>query len=195
VRTDVLEQIMSVRRWLVPGASVVAAAVVTAWVIAAVTGSPLWPFGSSRPHAAGPHARVYLNATACLLTDPGGIAPGTPGAPAWRAMQAASLATHVMVSYLPDTGPGDAGVMLSTLAQRRCGVIIATGIPAAKVIKAARAQRRQKFLLVVSPGHASPGHAAPAGPPNAVIVSSAGAPARIDQAIRALAGQARASGS
>jgi delta 1-pyrroline-5-carboxylate dehydrogenase len=178
---------MSVRRWLTAGATALAVVVGVAWVITAATGSSLWPFGPSRPHEAGPQARVYLNATACLLTNPGGIAPGTAGAPAWRAMQAASLSTHVMVSYLPDTGPADAGVMLSTLAERHCGVVITTGTSAAKVIKAARAQRQQRFVLV-----AASGPAAPAGPPNAVIVSPAGAPARIDQAIRALAAQAQA---
>jgi len=31
-------------------------------------------------------ARQYLNVTACLLTDSRGIAPDTPGAPAWAAV-------------------------------------------------------------------------------------------------------------
>src|SRR6266576_62940 len=90
-----------------------------AWAVAWA----LWP---SNP-ATAPQARYYLNVTACLLTDSRGIAPGTPGAPAWAAMQNASLATHVMVSYLPDSGPGHATVMLDTLVQRHCGVIITTG--------------------------------------------------------------------
>ena len=51
----------------------------------------------------------------CPLTDFRGIAPGTPGAPAWAAMQSASLATHVMVGYLPGTGPGNATLMINTL--------------------------------------------------------------------------------
>ena len=51
----------------------------------------------------------------CPLTDSRGIAPGTPGAPAWAAMQSASLATHVMVGYLPGTGPGNATLMINTL--------------------------------------------------------------------------------
>jgi hypothetical protein len=177
------------RRLLAIGVSLVAAAAVTVGLIAALTGSSLWPFRSGPPSAA-PHARRYLDATACLLTNPGGIAPGTPGAPVWKAMQAASLSTHVMVTYLPDTGPADATVMLSTLMERQCGVIITTGTPAAKVIKAARTSRRQKFVLV-----AAPAPAIPTGLPNTVIVSPAGAPARIDQAIRAVAVQAQASGS
>jgi hypothetical protein len=183
---------MSVRRWLAAVVSMaVAVTVAVAATVAVVTGSAPWPFRSSRPPAgAGPQARHYLDATACLLTGPGGIAPGTPGAPVWKAMQAASLATHVMVSYLPDTGPSDAAVLLSTLADRRCGVIITAGTASAKVITAARARRQQSFVLV-----AAPGPAIPAGPPNAVIVSPAGAPARVGQAIRVLAAQARASGS
>jgi hypothetical protein len=188
VNTDIRGRIMSVRRWLAVVVSVAAAVAVT---VAVIAGAPRWPFGSSRPQAgAGPQARPYLDATACLLTGPSGIAPGTPGAPVWRAMQAASLTTHVMVSYLPDTGPADAAVLLSTLGQRRCGVIITSGTAAAKVIKAARARRQQTFVLV-----APPGPAVPAGPPNAVVVSPAGAPARVGQAIRVLAARARASGS
>jgi hypothetical protein len=105
--------------WLAAGACVAAAGAV-AWA--------LWP---SNP-ATAPQARHYLNVTACLLTDSRGIAPGTPGAPAWAAMQNASLATHVMVSYLPDSGPGNATVMLDTLVQRHCGVIITTGAAASQ---------------------------------------------------------------
>jgi hypothetical protein len=177
------------KTWCAAGVSVTAAAAVTAGVIAAVTGSALWPFGHHQ-QAAGPQARHYLDATACLLTDPGGIASGTPGAPAWKAMQTASLATHVMVSYLPDTGPADATVMLSTLMERKCGVIITTGTPVAKVIKAAKADRHQSFVLVAA-GTAGAGLTRTS---NTIIVSPSGAPARIDEAIRALASQAQTSG-
>lgn len=180
---------MSVRTWLAAVAGVAATAAATAAVVAVVTGSAPWPFGSSRPQA-GAQARRYLDATACLLTGPGGIAPGTPGAPVWQAMQAASLSTHVMVSYLPATGTADAAVLLSTLADRRCGVIITAGTSAAKVITAARARRQQAFVLVAAQGPADT-----AGPPNAVVVSPAAAPARVSQAIRGLAAQARSSGS
>jgi hypothetical protein len=178
-----------IKKWLIAGISVAAAAAVTGGIIAAATGSSPWPFGHQQP-AAVPQARHYLDTTACLLTDSRGIAPGTPGAPVWKAMQDASLATHVMVSYLPDTGRADAAVMLSTLMERQCGVIITTGTPAAKVIKAAKADRRQSFVLVAASVPASP-----AGAPNTIVVSPAGAPARIDRAIRALAAQARAPGS
>lgn len=176
-------------RWVAVSVSVAVAAAVTAGIIAAATGSALWPFGRHQP-AAAPQARHYLDATACLLTDRSGIAPGTPGASVWKAMQTASLATHVMVSYLPDTGRADAAVMLSTLMERQCGVIITTGTPAAKVIKAAKADQHQKFVLVAASVPASP-----VGVPNTIVVSPGGAPARIDQAIHALASQARTSGS
>jgi hypothetical protein len=178
---------LNARTRLAAGISVAAAAVVTAGLIAAATGS--WPFGHHQP-AARPQARHYLDVTACLLTDSRGIAPGAPGAPAWKAMQAASLATHVMVSYLPDAGRAGAAVMLSTLMERQCGVIITTGTPAAQVIKAAKADRQQNFVLVSAAVPASP-----AGTPNTIIVSPAGAPARIDRVIRALAAHARAPGS
>jgi hypothetical protein len=158
--------------WLAAGACVVAAGAVT-WA--------LWP---SNP-ATAPPARHYLNVSACLLTDSRGIAPGTPGAPAWAAMQSASVATHVMVSYLPDTGAGDAPVMLSTLVERHCGVIITTGTAARQVLAAARANPHQRFLLVAT--HPAAGAATT---PNAVIVTAADAPSRIGQAIRTLASAA-----
>lgn len=189
VNIDVQKWTAGVKTWWAAAVSVAVAAALTAGVLAAVTGSALWPFGHHQP-AARPQARHYLDATACLLTDPGGIAPGTPGAPVWKAMQTASLATHVMVTYLPDTGRADAAVILSTLMQRQCGVIITTGTPAAKVIKAAKADRHQNFVLV-----AASGTAGPAGVPNTIVVSPASAPARIDQAIRALASQAKTSRS
>jgi hypothetical protein len=171
------------------GTGIVGAAILLAGVIAAVTSSVHWPFGNHR-QAAGPQARPYLNATACLLTDRGGIMLGAPGASAWKAMQSASLATHVMVSYLPDTGPATAPVMLGSLMERKCGVIITTGAPAADVIKAAKSDRHQEFVLVAAPGAANPPQM-----PNLVVVSPAGAPARIDEAIRALASQAQSSGT
>ncbi len=158
--------------WLAAGACVVVAGVVT------------WAFWPSSP-ATAPHARHYLNVTACLLTDSRGIAAGTPGAPAWAAMQSASAATHVMVSYLPDTGAGNAPVMLNTLVERHCGVIITTGTAARQVLAAARANPHQRFLLVAP--HPATGAAAT---PNAVIVTAADAPQRIGQAIRTLASAA-----
>ena len=45
-------------------------------------------------------------------------------------MQNASLTTHVMVGYLPGTGPANATLMINTLGQRHCGVIITTGTAA-----------------------------------------------------------------
>ena len=169
-------------RW--PG-WLLAAGVAALLAVAGVTAWALWP----RP-AAAPHARHYLNVSACLLTDPKGIVPGTPAAPVWAAMQSASLATHVMVSYLPATGPADVKPMLNTLIQRQCGVIIATGTATAGVIEAGKANPHQHFLLV-----AAPGSAAVAGTPNTAIVSTAAAPGRIDQAIRALASHAPPPGS
>lgn len=177
------------KKWLSLGAGVAGAALVIAGVIAAVTGTGFRPFGPDQP-AAVPQARHYLNASACLLTDARGIVQGAPAAPAWKAMQTASLATHVMVTYLPATGQASASVMLGTLMERQCGVIITAGTPAAAVVKAAKSDRHQNFVLVGASG--ATGSAATS---NLVVVSEAGAPQRIDQAIRALASQAPRSGS
>jgi len=165
-------------RWLLAaGAAVVVAVGVAAWA--------LWP----RP-AAVAQARHYLNVSACLLTDPAGITAGTPAAPVWAAMQSASLSTHVMVTYLADTGPTDVRPMLNTLIQRQCGVIIATGTATAGVIAAGKANPHQRFLLV-----ATPGGAAVAVAPNTAIVPAASAPGRVNQMIRALAANAPPPGS
>jgi hypothetical protein len=161
------------RGWLAAGIGTVLAAVaVIIWVT--------WP----QP-APGPHARVYLNVTACLLTGPSGIAPGTTGAPAWAAMQGASKSTRVMVSYLPAVTRSDTTAMLNTLIERRCGVIITADTPAAQVLKAARANPRQHFLLITAPGRG-----AGAAPGNATVVPATAAAGRITQAIRALAAAA-----
>lgn len=159
--------------WLlaVAAAAVLAVAGVVAWSV--------WP----RP--APPHARQYLSVSACLLTDQAGITAGSPAAPVWAAMQSASLATHVMVSYLPATGPRDVTPMLNTLVQRNCGVIIATGAASSAVLAAGKANPHQRFLLVAAPG---PAAAAASG--NTVVVSQSDAAGRIEQVIRSLAASA-----
>ena len=160
-----------------------AAIVATAMVAVFVTAWVLWP----RPGTvAAPRARQYLDVSACLLTGSSGVAPGTPGAQAWQAMQSASLASHVMVSYLPAAGPADAPAMLNTLVERRCGVIVVTGASQVQVTSAARANPGRRFILVTSSAAAGPA----AVPANAVVVPAADAPGRIDQEVTALAGTA-----
>ena len=142
--------------------------------------------GAFRPRAAAPQARTYLDATACLLTSPAGITQGSAAAPVWASMQAASLVTHVMVSYLPETGPAGAPAMLSTLVQRRCGVIITAGPDPGQVIAAARANPRQRFLLVTAAGSL----AGLPVPGNAAVVTAGSAASGIGQALRSLAAAA-----
>jgi basic membrane lipoprotein Med (substrate-binding protein (PBP1-ABC) superfamily) len=143
----------------------------------------IWTFWPAP--ARTPHARRYLDVSACLLTSPSGIVPGTPAGPLWASMESASLATHVMVSYLPDTGPADVEPMLNTLAERRCGVIVITAsADPGQVISVAKANPDQQFLLVSSTYSGQP------APRNAAVVTPASAPARITQAIRALAATA-----
>lgn len=130
--------------------------------------------------APAPQARQYLDVSACLLTGPRGVTPGSPAAPVWASMEAASLRSHVMVSYLPDIAPQKPQVLLDSLVQRRCGVIITTGAPPGLVVAAARANPGQRFVVVAD----APGTAAPA---NAVVVPSADATSRIGSVVRALA--------
>lgn len=156
-------------------ATAAAAILVAAWV--------LW----LRPATvAAPQARQYLDASACLLTGASGVTPGTPGARAWQAMESASLASHVMVTYLPSTGPADVPTLLNTLVERQCGVIVATGASRAQVASAAKANPGRRFILVTSSTAAGPA----AVPPNTAVVPASGASGRIEQEVTALAGTA-----
>lgn len=159
-----------------------------AWLLTILTALVAGAAGIAVPlltvqRAPQPQARQYLGVSACLLTGPSGVVPGTPAAPVWTAMESASLATRVMVSYLPDTGPSDVSPMLSTLAQRKCGLIVTTAAAAGRAVSAARAYPHQQFLIVTVSQLATV-------PPNALLVPPAAAPARIAQAIRALSAQA-----
>lgn len=160
--------------WLAAGLCVTLAAALAGWASLHRTAAA----------TAAPQPRHYLNVTACLVTDPRGVTPGSPGAPVWSAMQQASLATRVMVSYLPAIGFANAPTLLSTMAQRQCAVIISSDVPTAQVAEVARAHPRQRFIAVTSGG---PGIVMP---PNATVVPVASAAERIDQALRALAATA-----
>ncbi len=165
---------------LVKGAVVALAAAavfITAWV--------LWPRPAPATVAV-PQARQYLDVSACLLTGSSGVTPGTAGAQAWRAMQSASRASHVMISYLPGTGPADVPALLNTLVERRCGVIVVTGASRVQVASAAKANPGRRFVLVTT----STAYGPAVVPPNAVVVPAADASGRIDQEVSALAGNA-----
>lgn len=150
-------------------------------VAAAVLAWTLWPHPAVAPR---PQARQYLHVTACLLTGPRGVEPGAPAAPVWAAMQSASLASHVMITYLPDAGVADTTLLLNTLVQRQCGVIVTSGATPAQVIKAANANPKERFVLVTDR------NAVAGAPSNMAVVSVGNVAAPIKQAIRALAATA-----
>jgi len=149
------------------------AAFITAWV--------LWPGPVA---VVAPRARQFLDVSACLLTGSGGVTPGTLGARVWHAMQSASLASHVMVSYLPGTGAAGVPALLGTLVERRCGVIVVTGASRVQVAGAAEASPGRRFILVTGSTAAGPAVV----PANTVVVPAAGASGRIVQEFTALAG-------
>lgn len=101
-----------------------------------------------------PRARQYLAFTACLLTDAHGLT-GPQAAPAWAGMQAASLATHAKVEYLPVmSGPTAAAAepVLASLAVRQCKVIVAAGqAQAAAVAATARRYPAIRFAVIGGP--------------------------------------------
>jgi hypothetical protein len=158
--------------WLAGGVCAALAAGVAGWVV--LSPRPVPP----------PQARQFLGVTACLLTGPSGVSPGSPAAPVWASMQQASLATHVMVSYLPDTGHNDVPLLLNTLMQRRCGVIVTAGATSAQVAQAAKANPGQRFVLVASQGPAA------AAPPNLVVATAADSSGPIAQELHALVSSA-----
>jgi hypothetical protein len=153
--------------------------IASATCAAVAAGLAIWllTFSSGGP---APQARQYLDVTACLLTGPQGINSGSPAAPVWASMETASVQSHVMISYLPEMPPENVQVILSTLVQRHCGVIITAGAPPTAVLAVAKANPGQRFLLVtdVVPSPA---------PANTTVVSSAAAAARAGSAVRALA--------
>ena len=159
------------------------AAVAVAAAVLFVVGWMLWPRPAAVP---APTTRQYLDTSACLLTGPDGVAPGTPGAPVWQAIESASLASRVMVSYLPVARPADASAMLNTLVERKCGVIVVMDASRVQVASTATANPGHRFILIASSTVAGPA----AVPPNAVVVPAADASGYIDQAVMALAGTA-----
>jgi hypothetical protein len=73
----------------------------------------------------------------------------------------ASVASRVMVSHLPSAVPAEVPVLLNTLVERGCGVIVVTGGTAVEPVTVL---------------------------PDAVTVSAADASGRIDREVLALAG-------
>lgn len=135
-------------RWwfLAGGALVVAAALAWLW----------WPSPDTPDEP--PRSRPYGDLTACLLTDERGTA-GAEAAVVWAGMQDASLATRAQVQYLAVAGPQtveNAGTFLASLAQSRCGLVLAAGeLPTAAVTAAASRFPQTRFALVNVAGPAA----------------------------------------
>jgi basic membrane lipoprotein Med (substrate-binding protein (PBP1-ABC) superfamily) len=137
------------RGWLAAGG------VVTACLLVAVLLIVLLPGGGTPPAGTG-RARQYLAFDACLLTDAHGLA-GTEAAQAWAGMQAASLATHAKVEYLPVAGAqttGAARPYLASLVQRHCNVVIAEGAAQVAAVAADAGQFKSVRFAVIG-GHAT----------------------------------------
>jgi hypothetical protein len=166
--------VSTVRGWLMLASAVCAAVAV---------GLAIWLLAFSGSGGSAPQARQYLDVTACLLTGPQGVSPGSPAAPVWASMEDASVQSRVMVSYLTQMPEGGARLLLNSLVQRRCGVIITTDAPPATVLSVAEANPEQRFLLVTD-------SAAGPTPANTTVVSTADAATRVGGAVRALAATA-----
>ncbi|WP_412744174.1 hypothetical protein [Krasilnikovia sp. MM14-A1004] len=111
----------------------------------------LWPDG--RPD---PRARVYTEATACLLTPAGGTAD-KQAAPVWAGMQQASLDTRGKVQFLEVDGPqtGDnAATYLGTLIGSKCDVVLTVGRAANAALDASAASHPNVHFVLVGSGKA-----------------------------------------
>ena len=96
----------------------------------------------------------------------------------------ASVASRVMVSYLPSAVSAEVSVLLNTLVERGCGVIVATGVARSRVTSAALADPGRRFFLVTGGTAVEPVIVLP----DAVTVSAADASGRISREVLALAG-------
>jgi basic membrane lipoprotein Med (substrate-binding protein (PBP1-ABC) superfamily) len=114
-----------------------------------------------------PRARQYLKFDACLLTDARGVTAGSAAAPAWRGMQAASLATRAKVSFLAVTGPAtrdNATPFLNSLIARRCDLVLAAGQAQTAAVRAeAVSYPDRHFVAVGGSGAAANLAVVPAG--------------------------------
>lgn len=129
------------RRWLAGGAVVLAGA-------AAALGWALWP------EEVDPRARVYTEATACLLTPGDGI-NGPQAAPVWAGMQEASLATRGKVQYLEVDGPQtreQAVTFLATLAGSDCDLVLTVGKAQNDALTASAASYPKVSFVLVGAG-------------------------------------------
>jgi hypothetical protein len=145
--------------WVIGGALLVVVAGVLAWV--------LWP-GDDGPD---PRARVYTDASACLLTPAAGVVDKA-AAPVWAGMQQASLATRGKVSFLEVDGPqtGDnAKSYLATLVSGGCDLVLVAGAaPLAALDSSATSYPKVRFVAVGG-GTASPNVSVVAGTDPATI--------------------------
>ncbi|MFI5493422.1 hypothetical protein [Actinoplanes sp. NPDC051859] len=103
-----------------------------------------------------PRARIYTEATACLLTPAVGVTD-SQAAPVWAGMQQASLVTRGKVQFLEVDGPQtaeNAKTFLATLAGGECDLILTAGeAPNAALAGAAATYPNAQFVLV---GRGSP---------------------------------------
>jgi hypothetical protein len=127
------------RPWLIGGGvAVLLLAAVLTWV--------WWP-----DPGPDPRARVYTDATACLLTPADGVT-GKQAAPVWAGMQQASLATRGKVQYLEVDGPQtgrQAATYLATLTGSKCDLILTVGAaPNAALTEGAASYPNVHFVLI-----------------------------------------------
>ena len=96
----------------------------------------------------------------------------------------ASVASRVVVSHLPSAVSAEVPVLLNTLVERGCGVIVVTGVARSRVAGVARADPGRRFILVTGGTAVEPVTVLP----DAVTVSAADASGRISREVLALAG-------
>jgi hypothetical protein len=137
-------------------------------VLAAVAAASAWML---RPDEVDPRARVYTDATACLLTPADGV-NGTAAAPVWAGMQQASQATDGKVQFLEVEGPQtgtQAGTFLATLVNGDCDLVLTVGpAPNAALTASARSYPKMSFVMIGTGKEADNVSVVPPGAPDVV---------------------------
>ncbi|WP_035844195.1 type 1 periplasmic-binding domain-containing protein [Kitasatospora azatica] len=115
-----------------------------------LTGGPALTGCSAHAAPKPAPTQPFIAFNTCLVTDPAGLTPGTPGARAWAGAQAATAPLHARASYVTATSAQAAGA-IGGLILKNCTLIVAAssdGQFAPTVEAAAKAHPEQHFLLV-----------------------------------------------
>ncbi|MFF1509142.1 BMP family ABC transporter substrate-binding protein [Streptomyces sp. NPDC058326] len=128
-------------------------------LVLGLLGARLFAASEERSTPPDTRARAYEDRDACLLTDERGIVTGSPAAPVWEGMQAASADGRIRVTFVPVMGEqsvANARPFLNGLVQRNCEIVVASGAPQVAAAEAAVEKNPKiRFVTVAREGGAA----------------------------------------